>query len=156
MNISLYTMKLSSCSNQRWSSSICCCCIISLSSIWAWLLSCREQSCLKVFTKLLLLIIRKQNEEKQAVFNYYFIIAGLLRSTSMFGLHIAVCSGLCWLHESGWVKLPPAPPTPAWAEGCRWWEKTICYWWLQHTVVFVGTFYDITRKNKLRLYSWNK
>lgn len=39
------TMKLSSCSSHRWSSSICCCCIISLSSIIAWPthpLSCRK------------------------------------------------------------------------------------------------------------------
>lgn len=40
-NCSVYcTMKLSSCSSHRWSSSICCCCIISLSSIRAWPPSC--------------------------------------------------------------------------------------------------------------------
>lgn len=44
ISLCLCTMKLSSCSSHRWSSSICCCCIISLSSIRAWPLSCNNGS----------------------------------------------------------------------------------------------------------------
>lgn len=78
-------------------------------------------------------------------------------NTSMFGLHIAVCSGLCWLQESGWVKLPPAPPAPAWPEGCGVGRENNLFLMIVTFGSFCGDFrWYNKKKHKLRLYSWNK